>query len=139
MSSTKVYRYSIVTYGPNALFDITWMVEDAVKKAQVRTGAAFVWSTGSTGAIVRLPPHVVEDFKKVLWDLLPVLGWLHPGNAYAHLRSTLIKTCYAIPVLEGKPLLNNTRVYFLENQSTYGRRRTIYVAVSAGSSTSQVR
>lgn len=119
----------LITYGPGKLFDITEHVKEAA--SNVDEEALFLFSKGSTGALVRLPrsEDVIELFEKELWRLVRIYGWPHPGNAYAHLRSTLIGTWMIVPVSEGEPLLNGLGAYFLENQPVNARKREVFIYV----------
>ena len=126
MRITSIEKISILTYGPNKLFDITERVKELASK--VVEGVLFLQAIGSTGALLVLPTsrEVLEKFERDLWDLVSTLGWRHPGNAYAHLRSTLMGVWLALPVTDGKVVLGkNQGVYFLENQPALNRRRTI--------------
>lgn len=117
---------TLKTYGPNKLFDITSEVEKIAQ--EIRHGLLILQAKGSTGAIVLLPDdkQIVSKFEHDLWDLLPVYGWRHPGNAYAHLRSTLLKTILVIPIIAGE-IEYNAHIFFLENQATVNKERHIIV------------
>lgn len=131
MKVLRSSRIELVTYGPNKLFDIT----DRVAKlaAGVEEGLLVLQAVGSTGALVTLPrrAEVIEAFERDLWDLVPTLGWMHPGNAYAHLRSTLIGTALALPVVGGSLPLGDCGIFFLENQPAMNRRRAVIASVAA--------
>lgn len=123
--------FFIVTYGPTKLFDITDKVKEIIKG--VERGYVNIFSKGSTGALVVLPQNeeIIEVFEKALWKLIPIYGWRHPGNAYAHLRSSLIGTSLSLLIDNGKILLpENHRIYFLENQFTNARRRHILITIA---------
>lgn len=126
MRVTRVTRVELVTYGPNKLFDITDKLAGLVEG--VEEGVLALQAVGSTGALVILPEEVREGFESDLWDLVPTLGWRHLGNAYAHLRSTLIDTLQLLPVVNGRVPVSG-RVYFLENQPALNRRRAVVAAV----------
>ena len=128
MRVVRVAEVEFLTYGPNKLFDVTGRLRELAEG--VREGFLAVTAQGSTGALVVLPPDAIEEFERRLWELVPVYGWRHPGNAYAHLRSTLIGTNIVIPVEGGElKLPRGAAVYFLENQATYNRRRKLVVSV----------
>ena len=129
MKVVRIERIDFVTYGPNKLFDLTSDVERIAEN--VEQGWAALQAVGSTGALLIMPGarEVVKAFEHDLWDLVPTLGWLHPGNAYAHLRSTLIGTMLVVPVKRGKLELEGCKVFFLENQPAVRRRRAVIVAV----------
>jgi thiamine phosphate synthase YjbQ (UPF0047 family) len=129
MRVVRVARIELVTYGPNKLFDITERVVELA--SGVDEGFVSLQAVGSTGALVVLPRdrRVVEAFERDLWDLVPTLGWRHPGNAYAHLRSTLIGTTLVLPVAGGAVPLGGSGVFFLENQPALNRHRAVVAAV----------
>lgn len=129
MSKVYVKTFTIKTYGPNKLFDITDKVEKIVEESLMENGVTTVFSHGSTGAIVRIKPEQAEEYSYVLWDLVPINGWQHPGNAYAHLRSTIISTKLTLPLIGRKLVLGPARIYFVENQCYVARERHITVAV----------
>jgi len=128
----RVERIRFTTYGPNKLFDITDRVLPLARG--VEEGAVFLQAVGSTGALLVLPRRqdVLRAFEQDLWDLVPTLGWRHPGNAYAHLRSALMGTTLALPVVRGEVPLNGSGVFFLENQPAMNRPRVVVAAVLAG-------
>jgi len=131
MRVMKTARIELVTYGPNKLFDIT---ERVIKLASgVDRGFISLQAVGSTGALVVLhrDRNVIEAFERDLWDLVPTLGWRHPGNAYAHLRSTLIGTTLVLPVAGDAVPLGGSGVFFLENQPALNRHRVVIAAVVA--------
>lgn len=129
MRVTTTSRIELLTYGPNKLFDITGQVCKLVEG--VTEGAVVLQAMGSTGALVLLPRsrEVVEAFEYDLWDLVSTYGWRHPGNAYAHLRSTLIGTGLILPIARGEIPLRGNGIFFLENQPAMNRRRVINAAV----------
>lgn len=131
MRIVKTARIELITYGPNKLFDITDQVCEVVKG--VKEGAVVLQAVGSTGALLILPrqKEVIDKFENDLWDLVPTLGWKHPGNAYAHLRSTLIGTTLALPIIEGGIPMGGNGIFFLENQPALNRRRSIIVSVAS--------
>ena len=129
MRVVKTARFEFVTYGPNKLFDITDRVVELANG--VTEGFVSLQAVGSTGALVVIPrdKRIVESFENDLWDLVPTLGWQHPGNAYAHLRSTLIGTTLLLPVLDGTIPLGRCGIFFLENQPALNRHRAVIAAV----------
>ncbi len=122
-----IMRHVLLTHGPNKLFDVTDLVADAASR--IGEGVVAVFSKGSTGALVVIPRRRAEEYEEALWDLVATDGWEHPGNAYAHLRSTLLGTSLLLPVHEGRPCIPaGYGVFFVENQPANVRRRVIYVA-----------
>ena len=129
MKVLRVERIRFTTYGPNKLFDLTDRVLSLTHS--VEEGAVFLQAVGSTGALLVLPrsEEVLRAFEQDLWDLVPTLGWRHPGNAYAHLRSTLMGTTLALPVLRGQVPLSGSGIFFLENQPAMNRPRVVVAAL----------
>ena len=129
MRVVRTSRIELVTYGPNKLFDVTDRVAELARG--VEEGAIVLQAVGSTGALVVLPRRreVIEAFESDLWDLVPTLGWRHPGNAYAHLRSTFIGTTLALPIVGGSLPIEGNGIFFLENQPALNRRRVVVAAV----------
>ncbi|OYT31577.1 MAG: hypothetical protein B6U94_02765 [Thermofilum sp. ex4484_79] len=130
MRILKQEDFFIVTHGPTKLFDITERVAEIAKDIDI--GLVNVFSKGSTGGLVVLPrdSNTIENYEKDLWKLIPIYGWRHPGNAYAHLRSSLIGTSINVIVEKGKLLLPpRNGIFFLENQFTNARRRHILVTI----------
>jgi len=120
-------EHEIVTHGPNALFELTGVVERVAR--ELGDGVVVVFSKGSTGALVVIPSEAAEEYRDAIWGLVPLEGWEHPGNAYAHLRSTLIGTSIFIPVSGGQlGIPEGYGVFFLENQVANARHRKIYIA-----------
>lgn len=129
MRVERLESIELSTHGPNKLFDVTDRVVELAKG--VKLGILALQAVGSTGALVLLPRRreLVEAFEYNLWDLVPTLGWKHPGNAYAHLRSTLIGTMLALPVIDGDVPLGDTGIFFLENQPASRRHRKIIASL----------
>jgi len=131
MKLLRIGEVSLLTYGPNKLFDITEKMAQLARG--VAEGVLLLQAVGSTGALLLLPrdQRILDSYEHDLWDLVETLGWRHPGNAYAHLRSTLIGTILALPIVGGEIPLNGMGVFFLENQPAFNRRRKIVAAVAA--------
>ncbi len=120
-------RHVLLTHGPNKLFDVTGLAARAA--SHIGDGVVAVFSKGSTGALVVIPRDAAEEYEYALWDLVDMDGWEHPGNAYAHLRSTLLGTSLVLPVSGGELCIpTGYGVFFVENQPANVRRRVIYVA-----------
>ncbi len=133
MRLVRIEEEEFLTYGPNKLFEVTGAISRLA--SSIKRGFVAVLSKGSTGALVVLPrsPSVIEEFERSLWDLVPIYGWRHPGNAYAHLRSTLIGTSIIVPVEGSLPLLpQDCGVFFLENQPVNARRRKLVLVAVEG-------
>jgi len=117
----------VTTYGPMKFFDVSSSVAEAVEGC--RSGVARIFSKGSTSALVLAPPEALDGISEALSKLIPVEKWRH-GNAYAHLRSTLLSTVRIIPVEDGKLLIPQSyRLYLLETRPVQSHRREVVVEV----------
>jgi len=108
-------------------FDVSGSVAEAAEGC--RSGVARVFSKGSTSALVLAPPEALDEISEALSRLIPVEKWRH-GNAYAHLRSTLLSTVRIIPIENGRPLIPlGYRLYLLETRPVQSHRREVVVEV----------
>jgi len=125
----SVYDFIIRTYGPNGLFEIGSIINAFLKKIGARDGLVVIECMGSTGALLVADPRAIRNIKeKELWNLVPVIfDWSHEGNAYAHLRSTVLGTHLSLPVREGSLAIGSNGIFFVENQCYLSRERHIYV------------
>jgi len=110
---------SLRTYGPANLFELAPEVDELVS----RTGASslHILSVGSTGAVIGLPGYreVGESFVSWVMAAMPHSPeHRHPGNAFAHLRSTTLKTEMTVATADGRLL--GPLPFLLEN--TAGRK-----------------
>jgi len=116
----------IAAYGPANLFDITDRIFDVVQESKVRGGNVLAFSIGSTGALVRLSEDekVWDDFITWVRSNIPFdRAHRHPGNAFAHLRSTFFGCGVVVPVVEGRLILKGHRIVLLENTAGRKKRR----------------
>ncbi len=132
MKARLLGEIEVVTYGPNKLFDLTDRIASMVREEGDVTGILCLNSMGSTGGLVLTygDQSTVNEFERSLWDLVSTYGWRHPGNAYAHLRSSLIGTFLALPVIKGRLSIGDgEKIFFLENQMVVNRHRRIVVSL----------
>ncbi len=127
----RVYR-SIVefrTTGPMKYYDITSIVRDIIAESSIRNGIVFIHAVGATPAVLLVHREHLDKIDEYAKTDIPVTGWLH-GNAYAHLRSSIIGTSLIIPVINGKLWIHeNYRIYYLETRPVHNHRRKIVVFV----------
>lgn len=124
----------VLSFSTNAgpdLVDITGQVQGAVDKSGVKEGICLVFVPGATGAIVinESEPSLMEDFRKILEELVPEGGYKHPHNAHSHIRSLLLGPGETVPVREGKLVLGTWQSIFLANLDTGARERRVVVKV----------
>jgi len=119
--------------------DITEDVEKLVADSGVTTGVVVVNLTGSTGAIttIEYESGALQDLRRALDQIAPATeDYAHnarygDGNGFSHVRSALLKTSLAIPVLDGKPALGTWQQVVVINLDNRAREREV-VAVVVG-------
>lgn len=120
--------------------DITPNIAKLVRESGVRTGIVVVQLTGSTGAIttIEYEQGALEDLRRALDRIAPVdAEYRHnlaygDGNGFSHIRSALLRTSLAIPVVEGSPALGTWQQVVVINLDNRPREREV-VAVVLGS------
>lgn len=111
--------------------DITQSVQQAVHKADIKSGVVTVFVPHTTAGITineNADPDVVHDMKTALEHLIPWSnGYRHAeGNSAAHLKSTLTGFSVQVPVEDGKLMLGTWQgIYFCEFDGP--RSRNVWV------------
>jgi len=117
----KTKRTYLNAYGPANLFELTSLIDEFIAETELINGSVMIFSVGSTGALVQLGADNKEAFSDWVMSFIPYSGkHRHPGNAFAHLRSTALGSSYALTV-ESKKIKNTSGFYLLEN--TAGRKQ----------------
>ncbi len=121
------------TNGPSGVYDLTEELRSVVKASKVLEGVAWVSAEGATPALILTRCSDVEGVVRFIESLIPAVPegrpWSH-GNAYAHLRSTILSTLKLIPVVNGEALLpRNYCLYFLETRPVYNHLRRVFIQV----------
>jgi secondary thiamine-phosphate synthase enzyme len=119
--------------------DITPEVSDLVARSRVRTGGVILSLKGSTGAITTIEhePGALADLRRALDQLAPVdIAYAHnaayqDGNGFSHVRSALLKTGIAVPVMEGRLQVGRWQQIVVINLDNRPRQRDV-VAVVVG-------
>lgn len=118
--------------------DITPQLRRIITDSGIATGIACIANPGSTGGIttVEFEPGAVADLQEAVERLAPVRGrYRHDaawgdGNGFAHLRSALVRTSLALPVLNRAPVLGTwQQVVFLDFDNRC-RSRKIQVVIT---------
>lgn len=133
-------EFSISTKEREALVDITGSVERALREAGVTgDGVAHIFSPHTTAGITvneGADPSVARDIVTALRRLVPRDGdYRHAeGNSDAHLKTALLGTHAAVPVIGGTLRLGTWQsIYLAEFDGP--RRRRVWVQVTPGYST----
>jgi len=117
----KSKRTYLNAYGPANLFELSSFIDEFISESELINGQVMAFSVGSTGALVQLDDDNKEVFSDWVMSFMPFSGkHRHPGNAFAHLRSTALGSSYSLTV-ENKKIKNAGGLYLLEN--TAGRKQ----------------
>lgn len=119
--------------------NITPELEALVADSGVGTGSLTVQVVGSTGAIttIEYEPGALEDLRRALDRVAPVGDdYAHnarwgDGNGFSHVRSALLKTGLAVPIVGGRLALGTWQQVTLLNLDNRAREREV-VAVATG-------
>jgi len=114
--------------------DITDMVQERVDAAELENGIALIFFPGSTGALTTMEyePGLRKDAENLLEELVPQSAeYAHDmtwgdGNGFSHVRSSLVGTSFAAPVVGGQLLLGTwQQIVFLDFDNRSRSRRLV--------------
>ena len=119
--------------------DITPELEAFVRESGLVTGCVTVQLLGSTGAIttIEYESGALSDLRRALDVVAPAgADYAHnarwgDGNGFSHVRSALLKTSLAIPVVQGSLVLGTWQQVVVLNLDNRARERRV-VAVAVG-------
>jgi secondary thiamine-phosphate synthase enzyme len=119
--------------------NISEEVRELVRDAGITTGTVTVHLTGSTGAIttIEYEAGALQDLRRALDQIAPATedyahnAAYHDGNGFSHVRSALLKTSLALPVIDGELTLGTWQEILLLNLDNRARNRSV-VAVVVG-------
>jgi len=123
----------VTTHVRTELVDITEKVCDVVAQSKVSSGMCFVYVPHTTAAVAvneSYDSDVARDITETLSKLVPHrAGYAHSeGNADAHIKATMVGSCQAIPVEEGRLALGRWQgVFFCEFDGPRQRRVNVQV------------
>ncbi|MGB9696769.1 MAG: secondary thiamine-phosphate synthase enzyme YjbQ [Ignavibacteria bacterium] len=126
------------TKGHNDIIDITDRVSELVENANIKNGTCVLFSVGSTAGIttIEYEPGLLKDLPQLLNKLVPAgIPYHHDdtwgdGNGYAHLRSSLIKTSFTIPIVNGELTLGRWQQVIFIDFDNRRRERKIIVQIT---------
>jgi secondary thiamine-phosphate synthase enzyme len=138
---TSIHRSAHWTFRLAAEFghrDVTSEIEDLVARSGVREGMVVVALTGSTGAVttIEYEDGALADLRRALDRLAPTdVDYAHnarwgDGNGFSHVRSALLKTSLAIPVVDGRPALGTWQQIVVLNLDNRAREREVVAVVT---------
>ena len=134
MSGFRVFNrvHSFSTRGEIEFVDLTGQVVEAVSESGVRNGLVHVFAPHATGVLILTEnePGLLDDIKEFFEKLVPKgLGYEHPSNAYAHLRSILFPPDRTLPVVDGRVVFGTWQSLMFVETDVSPRRRTIVFQV----------
>ena len=114
-------------------------VHEFVVESGVSTGIVVVHLTGSTGTIttIEYEEGALKDLRRALDQIAPpTLDYEHnkayqDGNGFSHVRSSMLGTSVAVPVIDGELQLGTWQEILLVNLDNRRRTREV-VAVLVG-------
>lgn len=117
--------------------DITPEVAALVAESGIDTGVAVVQLVGSTGAVttIEYEPGALADLRRALDIVAPASGHYEhnarwgDGNGFSHVRSALLKTSYAVPVIDGRLALGTWQQIVVLNLDNRKRSRDVVAVV----------
>lgn len=134
----RSFTIDVPTRGDDDIVDVTDRVQDAVRDSGVRTGQVTIMVVGSTAALSTLeyePGLVRHDIAAALERVAPRGGryrheetW-HDDNGHSHVRSNLVGTSLALPVVDGRIPLGTWQQLVLMDFDTRPRRRRLVMTV----------
>ncbi len=135
----RSFRYRLAEeYGHR---DVTDDLNALVRESGVSTGVLVVQLVGSTGALttIEYEPGALSDLRRALDRLAPADGdYAHnerwgDGNGFSHVRSALLKTSLALPIVDGALALGTWQQVVAINLDNRARdREMVGVVVGAG-------
>jgi secondary thiamine-phosphate synthase enzyme len=137
-SATRSARWQVRLAAEFGHRDVTAEVADLVARSGVREGTVVVSVTGSTGAVttIEYEDGALADLRRALDVLAPTADdYAHnarwgDGNGFSHVRSALLKTSLAIPVLDGRPALGTWQQIVVLNLDNRAREREVVAVVT---------
>jgi secondary thiamine-phosphate synthase enzyme len=117
--------------------DVTSEVAAVARESGVRQGIVCVQLVGSTGAVttIEYETGALDDLHRAVDKLAPADAryahnerW-HDGNGFSHIRSALLKTSLAIPLIDGELQLGTWQQVTAINFDNRPRTREVVVVV----------
>ncbi len=129
---TYFHEITLSTRNRFELVDITYEVEEAVRKSGVRNGLCLVFAPHATAAIVANEHEagLMEDILTRIREFVqPERRWRHniiDDNAHAHIGSALFGAERVFPVRDGR-LVRGTwqNIFLVEMDGPRSRRRVV--------------
>ena len=137
MSAPRARRWTFRLDAEFGHRDVTEEVARLVTDSGVEVGTVVVSLTGSTGAVttIEYEPGALADLRRALDRVAPANDdYAHnarwgDGNGFSHIRSALLKTSLAIPVLGRRLQLGTWQQIVVLNLDNRPREREVVAVV----------
>lgn len=131
--------FTVKTKGFGDVIDITNQVEELVRKHGFKEGMVCISMASSTTGIttIEYETGAIQDLKDALERLIPIgIEYAHDekwrdGNAFAHVRSALIKNSLVLPVSQGRVIRGTWQQIILIDFDNRPRTREVLVQAVA--------
>mgnify|MGYP000064706083 CR=1 FL=1 len=118
------------------LIDLTYKVEEVVKRSGIRNGLCLIYAPHATAAIIANEHErgLLTDILSKLRELFPPdIEWKHnliDDNAHAHVASSIVGTDRVFPVINGR-LVRGTwqNIFFVEMDGPRNYRKVLVVVI----------
>ena len=130
-------KFSIISKGFNDVIDITQYVSNIVSNFNVQNAMVNISALSSYVSIITIEDEsgIAYDISKMLEIIAPINRvyqhdniW-HEGNAYSHLRASILGNDITLPVSDGKVMLDELRKIILIDFDNKSANRNIVVTV----------
>lgn len=124
----NIYTYTISTDVDEQFIDITYLVREAIDKANIDEGIVTVFCPHTTAGITineNADPDVTRDILVGLDKIFPIDGdYRHfEGNSHAHLKASTMGSSCTVIVSDGHLMLGTWQsIYFCEFDGPRNRR-----------------
>lgn len=132
----EVYTFGVKTGQQCAMIDITFEIQNIIKKSGVREGICIIFIPHTTAGITineNCDPDVVRDFLMETGKLIPLSDGYHhrEGNSAAHIKASMMGFSRNVIISDGKLLLGTWQgIYFMEFDGP--RIRKVHVKITEG-------
>ena len=136
---SMIYReeLKIETKHEMDIVDITGMVEEVVRRSNIKDGIANIFVPGSTGAITTIEYELglLHDLPAALERIAPRNAYYkheerwHDGNGRSHVKASIIGPSLCVPVQNGSLVLGTWQQIIFMECDIRARSRRIIVTI----------
>ena len=135
--SVKFEKFLISSKGFDDVIDITSKVQNIVSLFDIENAIANIFSLSSCTSLITLDsePNLAYDLAKILESIVPINkiyqhdNFWHDGNAYSHLRASILGNNITLPVIGGKIMLDSYQQIVMIDFDNKPSQRQVIVTV----------